>query len=280
MKTVLLCFAVLLFIACPEPPARPAFLQPNVEEKESIPTPESSSTVGPQEESSAPVSQDAPMTTNPLPPETPVEGTGPTVGTVTEEEVIDVEDVVTESPAVSEIAEVPPKEEPKIVINELYYDAVGSDTNGVLFIELYGTPSSALAGFQINLVNGDDGKVYQTLTLPDGAVTGADGYFLIADAKTGSTSESFVTGSDWIANFDPQNGPDALQLLNAEGEFLDALGYGMLALTTTGNTYPLFEGSTAPDVGNGHSLERKGPGVDTDSNLADFVDQEVPTPGF
>lgn len=260
MRTVLLFFGLFLLVACPEPPARPAFLQPNIKEPEP-----------PPQDQDLPEPEAVPEETTSHVTETPKES--PPVVLLPVAEV-----PVSESPV--EEVETPPEKVAKIVINELYYDAVGSDTNGVLFIELYGNPSSDLSGFQINLVNGDDGKIYQTLTLPDGAMTGADGYFLIADAKTGSTTESFVAGSDWITNFDPQNGPDALQLLNVEGEFLDALGYGALALTTTGDTYPLFEGSTAPDVTNGHSLERKTPGLDTDDNLADFVDREVSTPGF
>ena len=166
-----------------------------------------------------------------------------------------------------------------VVLNEIYYDAVGSDTDGVLFVELYGTPGKLIEGDKINFVNGSDGNIDDSITLPSGAKIRSDGFFLIADAKTSSPTSSNITGADLIDNFDPQNGPDAVQLLDAAGKLLDAVSYGVGGVALAQNGLAIVEGSPAPDVINGHSIERKTPGLDTNDNLNDFVDRETPTPG-
>lgn len=174
-----------------------------------------------------------------------------------------------------EVAEAPQK----VVLNEIYYDAVGSDSDGVLFIELYGDAAMGLEGYQINLVDGADGSIDDTITLPLGAQVGSDGFFVIADAKTGLLNETFVVGADFTDNFDPANGPDAVQLLDAQGSLLDVVGYGEGLMGTAQNGLDAFEGAPTLDVLNGHSLERKSPGEDFDDNLSDFVERELPTPG-
>ncbi len=158
----------------------------------------------------------------------------------------------------------------KVVLNEIYYDAVGSDTDGLLFVELYGTPSLSLSSYQVRLVNGDDAKVYDVLTLPQEAQVPVDGYYVIADERTGQPDATQVPGADFITNFDPQNGPDAIQLFDEAGVLLDAVAYGPAS----------GEGDPAVDVISGHSIERVSPGFDTDDNAADFMDQPGPTPGW
>ncbi|MBI3540952.1 MAG: lamin tail domain-containing protein [Deltaproteobacteria bacterium] len=166
-----------------------------------------------------------------------------------------------------------------VVLNEIFYDAVGSDTDGVLFVELYGTPGMLIEGYKINFVDGSDGSIDDTTTLPKGAKIKANGFYLIADAKTSSPTSSNVSGADLIDNFDPANGPDGIQLLDSAGQLIDVIGYGTGITPLAANSLALFEGTSAPDVINGHSLERRSPGLDTNNNLQDFVDREVPTPG-
>ena len=171
---------------------------------------------------------------------------------------------------------------PSIVLNEIYYDAVGTDTNGVLFVEIYGTPEAAIGGYSIVFINGEDGVLTDSILLPSQAATDANGYYLIADLKTGSSTDTFVVtphGPHFLANFDPQNGPDAVQLLDPANSLVDAVGYGSGVVPLAKNGLATFEGSSAPDVVNGHSLERTMPGLDTDNNLADFVERSTPTPG-
>jgi len=183
------------------------------------------------------------------------------------------------TPVGSTGGEIPSESPQKVVLNEIYYDAVGSDSDGVLFIELYGDAAMALEGYQINFVDGADGSIDDTITLPSGAQLGGDGFFVIADAKTGLPNETFVVGADFIDNFDPANGPDAVQLLDAQGSLRDAVGYGEGLMGKAQNGLDAFEGSPTFDVLNGHSLERKSPGEDFDDNLSDFVERELPTPG-
>jgi hypothetical protein len=166
-----------------------------------------------------------------------------------------------------------------VVLNEIFYDSADSDTDGNLFVELYGTPELSLAGCKINFVNGADGSMTDSVALPAGAKTGADGFYVIADAKTGSSLSTNVPGFDLIDNFDPQNGPDAVQLLDAKGGLVDAVGYGDEIQPVAENGLASFEGAPAVDVAVGHSLERKAPGLDTENNAGDFVDREAPTPG-
>ncbi len=123
------------------------------------------------------------------------------------------------------------------------------------------------------------GHVYDAVHLPQGAAIPDDGFYVIADARTGSTTETSVVGADFVDNFDPQNGPDAVQLLDRDGFLLDALAYGNGVVPTAENGLATFEGTPSIDVLNGHSLERAQPGLDTDDNAVDFVDRDVPTPG-
>ena len=166
-----------------------------------------------------------------------------------------------------------------VVINEIYYDAVGSDTDGVLFVELFGTAGMSLSGYKINFVNGSDGKIYDAITLPGSSHIRSSGFYVVADARNGSPSLTNVASADLIDSFDPQNGPDAVQLLNASGSFVDAVGYGQGIVARAENGLATLEGTAAPDVVNGHSLERSSPGQDTNNNSVDFVERETPTPG-
>ena len=127
-------------------------------------------------------------------------------------------------------------------------------------------------------MGGGDGSIDDSITLPAEAKLRNDGFYLIADAKTGSSTESNVAGVDLIDNFDPQNGPDAIQFLDLSGQLVDAVGYGEGIVSLAENGLACFEGVAAPDVINGHSLERKEPGLDSDNNSNDFVEREIPTP--
>lgn len=165
-----------------------------------------------------------------------------------------------------------------LVINEILYDVVGSDTDGHVFIELSGTDGGNIAGYKINLVKGSDGTIDKTITLPAGAVMGDDGLFVIADAKTGVADQTFVTRADFIDNFDPQNGPDCVQLVDDNGALVDALGYGTPLVAHAENGLPCFEGTPAVDVASGSSLSRVN-GKDTNDNGMDFIALGHPTPG-
>ena len=155
------------------------------------------------------------------------------------------------------------------VISELLYDVSGPDT-GQVFVELYGTPGTALGGLTLEGVNGTNGNVYKTVQLS--GVIPADGVFVIGDDGGNGTSQ--VANTDLVADIDLQNGPDSLVLRDANG-ILDALGYGDF-------TSAIFagEGSPAVDVGAGWSLVRAQPLIDTGDNGLDFSALDTPTPGL
>jgi hypothetical protein len=155
-------------------------------------------------------------------------------------------------------------------ISEVLYDAVGTD-DGKLFVELYGTAGLDLAGLRLEGVNGADGAVAPVLTLS--GVVPADGFFVVADASAGVTG---VANADLLLDFDLQNGPDSVQLVDPNGAVIDAVGYGSFLATE------VFAGEGLPtlDPAAGWSVARHFADVDTDDNAADFGALEVPTPGF
>ncbi|MBI2343011.1 MAG: lamin tail domain-containing protein [Deltaproteobacteria bacterium] len=166
----------------------------------------------------------------------------------------------------------------QLMLNEVLYDVPGSDTDGVLFIELHGTPQGNIGGYVIRCVNGDGGGVTETIVLPDDAVIPDDGVFVIADASTGSPGVTAVPNADWVANFDPQNGPDAVQLLAPDGSVVDVIGYGTPLPLHDADGLPMYESQPGPDAPSGSSLSRR-EGVDTNDNTLDLFVNSVPTPG-
>lgn len=154
------------------------------------------------------------------------------------------------------------------VISEALYDAASTD-NGNVFVELFGTPGSSLAGLSLEGVNGTDGSVYLSQALT-GVIPG-DGVFLIADDSGDGTT--LVGNADLVLDIDFQNGPDSIVLRNGAG-ILDALGYGDFTSAVFAG-----EGSAAPDAPAGSSLARLDPRVDSDDNFADFAVLAAPTPG-
>ena len=155
------------------------------------------------------------------------------------------------------------------LISEVFYDAVGADS-GEVFVELYGPPGFPLDGWVVEGVNGAGGAVGPVLALS--GLIPADSLFVVADTQAGFTS---VAEADLLLDFDFQNGPDSVVLRDPLGAVADALGYGVF------DAADVFagEGLAAPDPPAGWSLARRFADVDTDDNAADFVAQDLPSPG-
>ncbi|PIU58017.1 MAG: hypothetical protein COS89_02560, partial [Deltaproteobacteria bacterium CG07_land_8_20_14_0_80_38_7] len=151
--------------------------------------------------------------------------------------------------------------------------------DGNLFIELFGDSDSDITDYEVLFINGADGKVTARIKLPKNSIMPEDGIFVIADSKTSSSTTTNIIESDLIDNFDPQNGPDCVQLLDNSGELLDSLGYGDGLPEVAENGLECFEGQPALDVPAGVSLTRT-QGIDTDNNSVDFISQDTPTPGL
>lgn len=164
-----------------------------------------------------------------------------------------------------------------LYINEVLYDIEGSDTNGDCFIELLGEPETSLNGYIINLINGDDGKTYKSIKIESNKLIPEDGIFLIADQD--SSGHSNVTDFDYLVNFDPQNGPDSIQLINSDYELVDVLGYGNLNPEVADNGLAMFEFNPSDDASSGQSVCRL-QDADSDNNSEDFGACPMPTPGI
>jgi len=147
------------------------------------------------------------------------------------------------------------------VINELYYDGPGADTN--MFTEILGVPGTDLSGYSLVGVNGADGAAYSTINLA--GVIPADGYFVVGQAGTVVNVDQVAAAADW------QNGPDQVQLRQGS-TILDSVCYGS-------TTFLTCEGTAATDVAPGLSLARCPDGSDTGDNSVDFVSDDTPTPG-
>jgi hypothetical protein len=156
------------------------------------------------------------------------------------------------------------------VLSEVLYDAVGSD-DGFVFVELYGEPGSSVEGFAIEGINGSGGST--TISVPLTGTIPADGVLVVADA--GSEGISFVAEADLVLDFDFQNGPDSVLLLDDLGEVIDAVGYGVFEADH------VFAGESCPvpDAPAGASIARVFANVDTDENGIDWDVLAVPTPG-
>ena len=153
---------------------------------------------------------------------------------------------------------------PRLVINEVDYDQPGTDD--AEFFELYngGTAAVDLDAYTVELVNGNGGAVYETISLP--AATLAPGaYFVVCgDAQAVANCDLDVSPD---ANLIQNGSPDAIGLV-LDGALVDALSYeGEVPGYTEG------AGTTAADNNSDAfvSLSRFPDGADTDDNAADFT---------
>gem|GEM_PF-991042 len=163
-----------------------------------------------------------------------------------------------------------------LYINEIFYDANGVDTNGDVFIELVGEAGGYIKGYHIALINGDDGKTYDTIPIDGDYYIGDDNLFVIADLDSAGMSK--VKCADIFSNFDPQNGPDAVQLIDPKGTLVDAVAYGNISTRVADNGLPMLFGNPAPDAPAAMSISRKY-GVDrVGDNSKDFVINKSPSP--
>jgi hypothetical protein len=120
-------------------------------------------------------------------------------------------------------------------------------------------------------VNGANGVTGPILALF--GVFPADGLFVVAD--TDSAGGTLVSNADMLINFDFQNGPDSIRLMDGSLQ-LDAVGYGVFSPSE----FFAGEGTPAPDAVAGSSLARVFADFDSDDNEYDFEVLSTPTPGI
>jgi hypothetical protein len=163
-----------------------------------------------------------------------------------------------------------------VVINEVDYDQpTGFDTAEFIELKNTGTASLSLAGWRLDLINGNLGgaALYLTVPLP-AAVIAPGGYFVVS---FGSAYPWYTDDQFNLVDSSVQNGsPDAIALLDSDGVIVDVVSYG----GTSGAPYFEGSGTTAADddVTSNRGLSRFPDGADTNNNDADFTLRCI-TPG-
>jgi hypothetical protein len=150
----------------------------------------------------------------------------------------------------------PPTGQPKLVINEVDYDQVGTDADGFVEIHNAGDTAADLSNVDLVAVNGGDSSEYAREQLT--GTLAAGGHLAVA--------------------IELQNGaPDGLALLDG-ATLLDALSYegAITSATIGGQTYNLVEGTVLPATVEDSnavagSLIRNPDGKDTNDAAADWA---------
>jgi predicted extracellular nuclease len=151
-----------------------------------------------------------------------------------------------------------------LVINEVDYDQVGTDSAEFLELKNVSGAPIDLDSYRVELVNGASGGsvLYLTFDLPAVMLAAGDYYVICANAATTANCDQDVTPETNLI----QNGdPDALRLMQGTTT-VDALSYG-------GSVPDATEGSGTglDDIADGNdSLSRCADGADSDVNNVDF----------
>jgi hypothetical protein len=178
-----------------------------------------------------------------------------------------------------------------LVINEVDYDQVGTDS--AEFIEIYNSGSQAidLSTLALVLVNGNNNLEYSRLSLVSAGSVIAPGQYLVVTSSAAIVPPAGTLTMTFAGTLDQvQNGaPDGLALVDtATHRLLDALSYegSITAAVITGfpGTYNLVEGtalsaSTADSNTIPGSLARLPNGTDTNNASSDWGFSNNPTPG-
>jgi len=167
-----------------------------------------------------------------------------------------------------------------LVINEVDYDSIGTDSTE--YIEIYNGSSTtaSLAGLSLRLVNGATNGEYATIDLgPVGSLT-AGQYLVIGGPSVSVPAAAKKLDPLWTQDQVQNGAPDGVALVDTVGPtLLDALSYegAITSATLTGFTaaVSLVEG-TALDAASADSntatatLCRKPNGADTNNSATDW----------
>ena len=170
---------------------------------------------------------------------------------------------------------------PHLVINEVDYDQIGTDT--AEFVEIYnsGSTSASLAGLQLLLVNGATSTVYDTVDLSPSNTLAAGHYLVVAGSHVTVPGSAMKLDPVWSQDQIQNGAPDGLALIDSVTHTLiDALSYeGSIAAATIVDfpaAVSLVEGAAlAPTVADSNtvvmSLCRMPNGTDTNNAATDWA---------
>ena len=164
----------------------------------------------------------------------------------------------------------PPPDYTVLVINEVDYDNAGSDTDEFVEILNTGAVDIDLTGLSLQLWNGSNTTVYNTIAL-DPVVLAAGDYFVVGSATVPNVDQ-VAWASNGLQNGDATGTtPDGLVLLDPTNAVIDGLSYeGDIAGVTEGSGAGLDDNTTGLPAYNSFSLSRIPDGTDTDQNNVDF----------
>lgn len=173
-----------------------------------------------------------------------------------------------------------------IVINEIDYDNIGTDS--AEFIELYNPSATTqtLVNRAVVLVNGAGGVTNGTFDLTSLGSLGPGEYLVIAQSNTllsvpAAAKKVTAAGSSNMI----ENGPDAVILIDTgTSTVLDAVSYeGSITWTSVVPSVPAFEGAAGTSIADSNSVNnsmcRNPNGADTNQNTSDFILCTAPTIG-
>ena len=183
----------------------------------------------------------------------------------------------------------PAKADSHLLINEIYYDPLGSEPNEE-WIELYnpGVVAIDLSNHKIGdeeIQGGGEGMY----SFPTGSSINPDAFLVVANRavsfyalygknpdfeliESDSLVPNLIKYTTWAnGSVNLSNTGDEVLLLDGTDSVIDAVVYG-------GGSYDSIIAYPGV-VKSGHSIERLSKGGDTDNCATDFVNQATPTPG-
>lgn len=177
---------------------------------------------------------------------------------------------------------------PTLVINEVDYDQIGTDSNEYIEILNTGASPVSLAGLEVRLINGSNNTEYDAYPLSLAGATLAPGQYLVIASPTVTVAPgALVILSNFASNFIQNGAPDGIALVNVTtGTLVDALSYegSMTAAVLTGlpGTFNLVEGTAFAGADSNTvdmALVRLPNGTDTNDASVDWVLTSTLTPG-
>jgi hypothetical protein len=162
------------------------------------------------------------------------------------------------------LALVPSAGHAAVVINEVDYDQPGTDTAEFIELRNNGPAAVDLGTYTLDLVNGNNGLIYTTVTLPSVSLA-AGGYYVIAFGSANTWHSDFIASP--LDNGVQNGSPDAIGLRDG-GVLVDAVSYegDTAAPYTEGAGTLAADDNVTPSLG----LSRFPDGQDTNDNSADW----------